>query len=199
MSGVVIIGKYLPIFGSLNPNSLKIESLGVGASAYGKKDSIIDILALFISLFVGDNFSTLLIFPDAERNCISDKLCSLFLHVITYFVCYLLVKASQENWTYHHSYIDFETVHETSALKSNIWSTHNQHFPRMLCSPKYIIRCNWMFFSSWDIRIGWSATCRDKDFVSSDQFNLAFWIFQLKSICRNKSSQFVEILNLFRV
>jgi hypothetical protein len=93
-----------------------------GASTNGEKNGIEGILNLILSLFVSDDFSSLRIELDTDGNGLLDKLGTSFFHVISDFVCELLIKPSEEDRSDHNSDIASDSVQESTAFQSYITS-----------------------------------------------------------------------------
>jgi hypothetical protein len=89
---------------------------GFGVSTNGEKNSIEGILNLILTLLVSDDFSSLGIQLDTDGNGLFDELHSGFFHIVSDFVCNLLIKASKEDRSNHNGYIASNSVQESTAF-----------------------------------------------------------------------------------
>lgn len=120
---VVICGNDFTVFSDFHANIFETDLLGFGVSTNGEKNGIEGILNLILTLLVSDDLSSLRIQLDTDGNGLLDELHSGFFHVVSDFVCDLLVKASEEDRSDHNGDIASDSVQESAAFQSYITSS----------------------------------------------------------------------------
>ncbi len=113
---VVICGNDFTVFSDFYANVFETDLFGFGVSTNGEKNSIEGILNLILTLLVSDDFSSLGIQLDTDGNGLFDELHSGFFHIVSDFVCNLLIKASKEDRSNHNGYIASNSVQESTAF-----------------------------------------------------------------------------------
>jgi hypothetical protein len=89
------------------------------------------------------------------------------LHVSTYTICHILIKASKKNRSHHHGGIISESSEEPSTLEGDIGCTYNKSFTRGSFLGKDIITSDTEFFVPWDTWVLRTTTNSNDDLVCS--------------------------------
>ena len=189
----IIISCYnLSVRSCFDSHWFQVESFGVGWPSNCEENGIKNIFNFVFSLLEPDHLFAFCVEGNGNGNCLLDEFNSLRGHIVSYFLCDLLVETSEEDRSDHNSNVHAQGVQETSTFKRNIWSSNAKGPSWSFRQPEDIIWINGVLFPR-DIGITRSASSRQKDILSSDSLFLAISVCEFDAVSWDQPCKFVVV------
>jgi len=103
-------------------------------------------------------------------------------HVVSNSASHVLIKAPEENTSYHNLSIVTKCGQETSALECHVRSANNKSLAGCILKGEQIVTSNTEFFVSRNAWVGWTTASCNNDIFCGDLLNLTFAIVELNSV-----------------